>query len=110
MVGMIDLPEERIAANIQELRTCCTQLKQMSESIVSDIGILRGFWEGSAATAYLECANNMNKCVVTPMINLLNAYADAIDNGAHELTFNDSKTAKETTAQFGGITTISTVI
>lgn len=110
MTGMIDLPKEKIDANIQELQSCREQLQQISSSIITDISNLREFWVGSAASAYLDCASKMNDAVITPMINLLNAYADAINKGANNLLINDAETAKSTSAQFGGITNISSVI
>lgn len=107
--GSINLPEEEVNACIQQLKECQLKLESLQSAIVSDLGTLRNVWGGAAENAYMDCAAKMNDCVITPMGNLLGAYANAISNGAYQLEFTDNETAKSISAQFGGITTISNV-
>lgn len=109
MAGLINLPEETIQADIESLNSCYTQLIELQNTLMTDLNTLASIWSGYAANAYIECANQMNQCVVTPMGRLLHAYADAISNGAYELTFKDQEISKSVSAEFGGITTITNV-
>lgn len=109
MAGLINLPEETIQADIEALNACYSELIELQSSLVSDLNTLASIWSGYAANAYIECANQMNQCVVTPMGKLLHAYADAINNGAYQLNFKDQEISKTVSSEFGGITTISSV-
>lgn len=109
MAGVINLPEETIQADIASLNSCYMELIELQNTLVTDLNTLASIWSGHAANAYIECANQMNQCVITPMGKLLHAYADAISNGAYELTFKDQEIAQTVSSEFGGITTITNV-
>lgn len=109
MAGLINLPEETIQANIEALNACYTELIELQNSLVADLNTLASIWSGFAANAYIDCANQMNQCVVTPMGRLLHAYADAINNGAYQLNFKDKEISQSVSSEFGGITTITSV-
>lgn len=109
MAGLINLPEETIQTDIEALNTCYTDLIELQNTLVTDLNTLASIWTGYAANAYLECANQMNQCVITPMGKLLHAYADAISNGAYQLNFKDQEISNSVASEFGGITTISNV-
>lgn len=109
MTGYINLPEEIIQADIQALNACHSQLIDLQTSLLSDLKTLSSIWSGYASNAYLDCASQMNQCVITPMGRLLNAYADAISTGAYELTFKDQSIANSVSSEFGGIRMITNV-
>ncbi len=109
MAGYINLPEEKIQSDIEALRTCYTDLVELQNSLTADLNNLSSIWISNAANAYIECANNMNQSVVTPMGRLLNAYSEAIAAGASGLTFKDQELAKQVSNEFGGIAPITSV-
>ena len=109
MARLINLPEETIQADIEALNACYSELIELQNALITDLNTLTSIWSGYAANAYIECANQMNQCVVTPMGKLLHAYADAISNGAYQLNFKDQEIAKNVSSEFGGITTITSV-
>ena len=109
MAGFINLPEQTIQSHIASLNACTAELAELQNNLMTDLNTLSSEWTGSAASAYLECASRMNQCVVTPMGKLLQAYAEAISSGAYQLTFKDQELSRSVSAEFGGITTISSV-
>lgn len=109
MTRQINLPEETIQSDIEALNACYTELMELQSTLVKDLNTLTTIWSGHAANAYLDVANQMNRCVVTPMGNLLHAYADAIGKGASQLVFQDQEIAKSVSSEFGGVTPISSV-